>query len=114
MIPPFLIVHTLPPQQQQSLAQAQDMALALACFDQAVQCLFIGDGVYQLLREQTSVFAKRLLSYSLYDLTPIMVCAESLRLRQLTTNDLIDLPMQLSDSDALQQMLQSTNSILSF
>ncbi len=114
MIAPFLIVHTLAPQQQQSLALAQDMALALTCFDQPVQCLFVGDGVYQLLREQTHVFAKRLLSYSLYDLTPIFVCAESLRSRQLTPTQLLELPIQVCEGDDLQRVLQRANSILSF
>jgi hypothetical protein len=114
MIKPFLIVHTLAPQQQQALALAQDMTLAMSCFDQPVQCLFMGDGVYQLLREQTHVFAKRLLSYGLYDLTPLYVCAQSLRLRQLTPEHLLELPMTHCENDALQQLLQRANSVLSF
>lgn len=114
MIPPFLIVHTLPPRQQHVFAQAQDMALALACFDQDVHCLFIGDGVEQLRRDQTSVLTKRLLSYAMYNLTPIIVCGESLRLRQLTTSDLIDIPMNIGDPDQVRQVLQLANSVLSF
>jgi tRNA 2-thiouridine synthesizing protein C len=114
MISSFLIIHTLATRQQEAFAQAQDMTLALACFDQRVQCLFMGDGVYQLLREQTSMYTKRLLSYELYDLTPIIVCAESLRQRQLTTDHLIDLPMEIGNRDALQQVLQRANCVLSF
>jgi len=74
--------------------QSLDIALAAAVFEQAVNYIFMGDGVYQLLGNQnaTSIQSKTLVNaletLDLYGIESIFIDSQSLRERNLTPKDL--------------------------
>ena len=87
-----------------SLAKASvDVALASAAFSQAVDLLFLGDGVLQLLPHQDSRrfgiknIARQLSSLPLYDINSVYVDAEAI------TRYNIDLTKAPVDARALNQ-----------
>lgn len=110
----FLILHTQAPHQHNALALAQDMTLALSCFEQIVRCVFIGDGVYQLKAGQQHTLIKRLSSYNIYDLTPVYICQQSMQARALELDDLLNMPIKLCSQPDLHQLLQDAQGIVSF
>lgn len=82
-----------------------DMALAASVFEQQVNYLFVGDGVYQLLKGQnaeaihTKTLGNAMATLDLYGIDNVIVQAEALVTRGLTSEDLLLPVLVLSGSD---------------
>lgn len=99
--------------------EALDAAMAAAAFDQQVTLIFMGDGVWQLCRQQQPdaigqrSLEQALATLPLYDVERLYVDADALQLRGLRADDL-SLPAQLLDSDAIATLLKQQDVVLSF
>lgn len=96
-----------------------DMALAAASFDQSVKVIFLGDGVFQLLKSQTSNemieknIAKMISSFELFGICDIVVDKQSLQDRSLKHSDLIEsLPLQISTD--IKEVVNTADHIINF
>jgi tRNA 2-thiouridine synthesizing protein C len=96
-----------------SLARASlDAALAAAVFDQAVELLFLGEGVLQLLPAQDSTavgarnVAKLLGSLPLYDIEAVYVDATALARFAISSDDLLQEVKLLNEAEIHQLMSQ--------
>ena len=82
-----------------------DAALATAVFEQSVSYVFTGDGVYQLLKDQNAeaIQAKTLgnamETLDLYGIEQVYVDGDSLKSRDLTGEDLVLQPQEVSASE---------------
>jgi tRNA 2-thiouridine synthesizing protein C len=101
----FLIITQSAPYGSSRAKEATDLALATALFDQQVSMLFMGDGVYQLIAnqnpqaiEQKSLGAMQQ-ALPLYDVEALYVCAESLKSRGLSADELAVSVTPLSGSE---------------
>lgn len=96
--------------------QSLDIALAATVFEQTVNYIFMGDGVYQLLGNQnaTSIQSKTLVNalqtLDLYGIESIFVDNQSLDERNLTQSDL-SLETNLVSRDEIAKIIQSSNSV---
>lgn len=104
-----------------SLAKdALDAVLASSAYDQQLSLLFMDDGVFQLLKNQTSAdiaqksFASILPVLPLYEINSIYVHNESLKKRQITINELVLDSVQIIDSAAICSLLAQQDQLLSF
>ena len=104
-----------------SLAKdALDAILAASAYDQQLSLMFMDDGVFQLLKNQSSneinqkSFAAILPALSLYEINKIYVHKESLEKRQITINELVLDSVQLIDSGAISSLLAQQDQLLSF
>lgn len=90
-----------------------DMALAAAVFEQPVNYIFLGDGVYQLLQGQqgdaigSKTIGKTLAALELYGIEKVHVCQQSLRQRHLKPDDLIIPVIPASPEDIQGLMAES-------
>jgi tRNA 2-thiouridine synthesizing protein C len=96
--------------------QSLDIALAAAVFEQTVNYIFMGDGVYQLLGNQnaTSIQSKTLgnalETLDLYGIESIFVDSQSLRERNLTPKDL-SLKTSIVSRDEIAKIVRASNSV---
>lgn len=104
-----------------SLAKdALDAILAASAYDQQLSLLFMDDGVFQLLKDQSAndivqkSFAAILPVLPLYEINSIYVHRESLEKRQITINELVLDSVQLIDSAAISSLLAQQDQLLSF
>ena len=103
-----------------SLARAAlDVALAAAAFEQRLDVLFMGDGVWQLLPNQQAAAIQEksleatLASFPLYDIEHCYVCDASLQTRQLDIEALAGKLVGL-DQSALAEFIDAHDQVLSF
>lgn len=103
-----------------SLAKAAlDLGLAAAAFDQAVDLLFLGDGVLQLLPDQDSKavgvknIGRQLAALPLYDIDSVYVDAQAAASYNL---DLLKAPVvtQSLDAQEMHQLMSSADHLLGF
>ena len=103
-----------------SLAKASlDVALATAAFEQAVDLLFLGDGVLQLLPDQDSQslgiknVGRQLASLPLYDINCVFVDAEAAARYNL---DLTKTPFEtrVLDQKKMHQLMVGYDHLLGF
>jgi len=72
-----------------------DMALAAAVFEQAVDYVFLGDGIYQLLEDQNAeaiqskTLGSAMETLDLYGIDRVIVEAEAMATRGLSPDDLL-------------------------
>jgi len=104
-----------------SLAKdALDAVLASSAYDQQLSLLFMDDGVFQLLSNQSSTeiaqksFSSILPVLPLYEINSIYVHYESLEKRQITINELVLDSVQIIDSAAICSLLAQQDQLLSF
>ena len=96
--------------------QSLDIALAAAVFEQTVNYIFMGDGVYQLLGNQnaTSIQSKTLVNalktLDLYGIESIFVDSQSLRERNLIPKDL-SLKASIVSRDEIAIIVRASNSV---
>ena len=96
--------------------QSLDIALAAAVFEQTVNYIFMGDGVYQLLGNQnaTSIQSKTLVNaletLDLYGIESIFVDSQSLRERNLTPKDL-SLKTSIASRDEIAIIVRASDSV---
>ena len=101
-----------------SLARAAlDAALTAAAFEQAVELLFIGDGVLQLLPGQNSRaigvknIGRLLSSLPMYDIETVYADASALARYQLADNELV-VPVTALDPATMHQLLCDSDHLL--
>lgn len=104
-----------------SLAKdALDAVLASSAYDQQLSLLFMDDGVFQLLTNQTpneigqKSFSATLPVLPLYDIDSIYVHQESLAKRNITIDELAIESAQIIDSSAICSLLAQQDQLLSF
>jgi tRNA 2-thiouridine synthesizing protein C len=103
-----------------SLAKASlDVTLATAAFDQAVDLLFMGDGVLQLLPEQDSRslgiknIGRQLASLPLYDIDCVYVDAEAADRYNLDVSQ-APFAIRMLDRTAMNQLMVEYDHLLGF
>lgn len=104
-----------------SLAKdALDAILASSAYDQQLGLLFMDDGVFQLLANQSpsaikqKSFAALLPVLPLYDINSIYVHYESLEKRKIKPDELVLESIQIIDSTAIGKLLAKQDQLLSF
>ncbi|MFK7863972.1 MAG: sulfurtransferase complex subunit TusC [Pseudohongiellaceae bacterium] len=96
--------------------QSLDIALAAAVFEQTVNYIFIGDGVFQLIKHQnaTSIQSKTLTNalgtLDLYGIESVYADRASLVERNLDVADLA-LGAKIIDQDEISNLLKSSDNI---
>ena len=95
-----------------------DAALAAAAFDQPVQLIFSGHGVYNLLEQDTTVtgtrnISKLISSLSLYDIEPIYVEASALEQSGIHHASL-PAGVQVMDNAAIASLLAQSDHVVNF
>ncbi len=113
------VVCRQPPYGNSLAREALDAAMAAAAFDQQVSLIFVGDGVWQLCRQQQPdaigqrSFEKQLALLPLYDVDQLYADAEALTQRKLSVDEL-SLPVRLLDGNAIAALLKQQDVVLSF
>lgn len=96
-----------------------DYILTSAAYDQDITILFLGDGVWQLLKQQNgkSIYAKThsasLEVLPMYDIESLYVLADDLAARQLGLNDLIP-GVEIIEKDEFHQIMNTQDSVIGF
>lgn len=86
------IINTTAPFSSPNAKDSLDIALIMGTYEQAVHLYFQGDGVFQLIDQQTPEainiknFLKTFSAFEFYDIEQLFVCEQSLVERGLTTN----------------------------
>ncbi len=115
----ILIICRRPPYGNSLAREALEVTLAASAFDQDISILFTGDGVFQLLKDQSSDsiasknHLKLLAAFPLYDIEQLFVDRHSLDERKLSEHNCC-LPIQLIDDASCRTFLRQFNSVLSF
>lgn len=97
--------------------EALDAALAAAAFEQDVQLLFSGDGIWQLLPDQqpdainSKDISKMLQALDYYDINKIFVDTVSLAERQLDTAQLA-IPVTTVADATLQALVRAADCVI--
>ncbi|MEX0963039.1 MAG: sulfurtransferase complex subunit TusC [Pseudohongiellaceae bacterium] len=93
-----------------------DMALAAAVFEQDVSYVFMGDGVYQLLKGQegsaigSKTLGNALETLSLYGIENVYADQQALQERGLKKSDLLS-GLQTIDNDAIAKLIDSSDTV---
>jgi len=99
--------------------EALDATLAMGLFRQEITLFFLGDGIFQLLKNQSSddvyqkSLEKQINAFELYDIERIFVCAQSLEQRNIATSSLCTNVVCLSPTE-IQEVLSTQDTLLSF
>jgi sulfur relay protein TusC/DsrF len=113
----LLFIFRSPPYSTPIAQEGVDALLAAAIFDQKIAVIFMGDGVFQLQKNQTPSNSrnqmKMLQSLSMYDIDQVFVQESALNARGLDAADLAIANTSLSDAE-IHQRLASAAHILSF
>lgn len=115
-----LVISRQAPYGKSTSREAIDIALAAAIYDQEIAILFMDDGVFQLLKNQHSLYIDQkntgatLPALSLYGVENIFIHKESLEARAIDTSDLVLEEFQLLDNKAIGQLLNQQDHLLSF
>lgn len=113
------IINTTAPYGSSNGQEALDLAMASASFGQDVSLFFIGDGVFQLIKQQAPEaiehknYSKTFAALEFYDIENIYVCTESLTARQLSADDLC-IAVRLLNKTEVQFRLGQQNSLVRF
>lgn len=118
MTPAHLVfVFRTPPYSTPTAQEGMDALLAAAIFDQRITMIFMGDGVFQLSRNQSPVSGrnqmKMLQSLAMYDIDQIFVQSTALHERGMDSEDLNINCTTVSDQ-AIHQMISGASHILNF
>lgn len=101
----FLYINRNPPHGSIYALESLEVVLIGAAFEQDVSLAFVDDGVYQLLRNQdtgdigTKNFSPTYRALGDYEVSKIYVERESLELRGLSKDDLMELTYEDEDDD---------------
>jgi tRNA 2-thiouridine synthesizing protein C len=93
-----------------------DLVLACSVYDRQVNYLFLGDGVYQLLKSQQSAgidsknLAASLTALEVYGVEKVFADGDSLRSRNLDTEDLV-VPVEVIDADQLRSLIRTSDAV---
>lgn len=115
----FLVVNRKAPYSTSFSKETLDVALMAAVFNQKTSLLYMDDGIYQLLKEQDpgdinhKNSSQSLPMLEMYEVKDIYVEKESLEARGLTEQDLV-IPVQVTDSNAIAELIQQQDVVLGF
>ena len=93
--------------------------LAFSAYDQNLSVIFMGDGVFQLIKDQRSELSSRksmekmLSALDLYDLPAPLVCSQALKKRQLM-QDNIAIDVSIQSPEIIHQHLQQQDTVFTF
>ena len=97
-----------------------DALLAMSALTEEIGVFFIGDGVFQLLKEQqpAAILARDYIAtfkvLPLYDIEQCWLCAASLRERGLSTSTPLILDVELLEPEALRDQLNKFDVVMTF
>ena len=98
--------------------ESLDAILAASVYEQVLSVLFLDDGVFQLVPEQTITteqksISKLLSAFPLYDINELFICQSSLKQRNLDTTALC-LNVKSLNSDEVKHLMQQQDQLISF
>ena len=99
--------------------ESLDLTLALSAYNESLSLFFIGDGVYQLVKEQSTTdilqknFQPLFKMLEMYDVEHIYVCDESIEQRGLSIEQLL-IDVTLLNNKQLKLKLSQQDQLLSF
>ena len=108
-----------PPHSTSSGREGLDASLAASAYCEDIRVIFVGDGVYQLLKDQDTQhilskgYAPSFKLMELYDIESVYICECSMKERGLVLSDFL-IDGQLLDSTALSNQLQVADKVLTF
>lgn len=114
-----LFINTKAPYSTQAAKESLDASLASAAFGVEVGLLFLGDGVYQILKGQNPApdLLKRTApifqSLQLYDISKVYVCEEDLVERGLKSSDLL-IDVSIISNGEVPSVLTTFDHLLTF
>jgi tRNA 2-thiouridine synthesizing protein C len=114
---PLTLIARRAPYGGDGARQTLDIAFAAAVFERDVRYLFIGDGVYQLLRGQETAgiaakpHAAALETLELYGIETVYVLKSALNERGIDTGALA-IPVNLIDDTQLQTLIEGDGPII--
>ena len=115
----FMYVNRRAPYGTIYALESLEVVLIAAAFEQDVSLVFLDDGVYQLAKGQDTTeigmknFSPIYRALEGYDVEKLFVEKESLESRGLTADDLV-VPVEVIGKDALAEMMEEQEVILSF
>lgn len=113
----LVFIFRSPPYSTPIAQEGIDALLAAAIFDQKISVIFMGDGVFQLNRNQSPAGGrnqmKMLQSLAMYDVEQIFVQATALAERGISSDNLNIACSTISDQ-VIHQMISSASHILNF
>lgn len=115
----LLFVFTSPPHGTSQVREGLDAALASSALSEDIAVLFVGDGVFSIVKGQTpqTIMQRHLLPtfgmLELYDVEARYVCEMSLRERSLVPEDLAIDVAPLS-REQMQQLMGQSHALLRF
>ena len=113
----ILFIMQRPPYGSSAARESLDAALAAAAFEQEVQLLFTGDGVWQLLPDQAADaihcknIGKMLQALAYYDIKDVFADGASLAERQLAVEHL-SIPVTALEGGPLRKLLQDADCVI--
>jgi tRNA 2-thiouridine synthesizing protein C len=115
----FLYVNRKAPYGTIYALESLEVVLIGAAFEQDVSLAFLGDGVYQLARNQDTKglevknFSPAFRALEDYDVTKLYVEKEALEARGLTESDLV-VAVEVVDAQRMTEIMEGQDVILSF
>ncbi len=114
----LFILRSTPYQGHRAL-EGIEAVLAASVFEQPLGVLFIGDGVWQLKKQQQAEQIERrnlaalLSSFPLYDIESVYVDESSLEGKHLHSNDLL-LPVSTLSAAGMAELVANHDTVLTF
>ena len=115
----FLYVNRKAPYGTIYALESLEVVLIGAAFEQDVSLAFLGDGVYQLVKDQNTKglevknFSPTFGALEDYDVTKLYVEEEALQARGLSAADLV-VPVQVVSTERMAEIMEGQDVVLSF
>ena len=115
----ILILQRTPPYGSSLAREGIDYALTSAAYDQNISILFLGDGVFQTLKNQDSKAIQQknhggaLDVLPLYEIENLYVIEEDLKIRGITPEQVIDTIKVISNSES-NELIHTHSKIIGF
>ncbi len=115
----FMFVNRKPPHGTIYALESLEVVLITATFDQDVSLVFLDDGVYEIVKGQSTKgigiknFSPSYRALEGYDIEKLYVERESLESRGLTEADLL-VPVEVLDSAQMAALMAEQDVVLSF
>lgn len=96
-----------------------DALLAASAYCDDINVVFLGDGVYQLLKDQqtdsilSKDYAPMLKLFDLYDIESVYVCEQSMLERSVSSSDFV-INVETTSSLKIKSILNRSKSVITF
>lgn len=114
-----LIINQSAPYGSSKARESLDVALTCSIFDMPVSLLFVGDGLFQLIKGQSpeqldmKKHEAMLTALPMYDIEQIFVTEDDLKLNGLTEQDLA-LSVNVVSQEMIFSLIQNHDSVMTF